>query len=86
MFMEANSPEAKAFFEAKKAEIDGLYAHYGEVLSRHMFDGGVPVEPVKLTRRQRFRVVVWRVRSALAAPFAWVVKVLDPSRLAQEDY
>lgn len=80
----ATGTEVGEFFKAKSKEIDSLYEAWGEQLSRAYFSEPDYVSP-KLTTGQRLRWYTWKVRGWLAAPFAWVVKVLDPSRLDQGD-
>ncbi len=78
------SPEMAAYLHSQENEIDALYASFSEQLNNSYLNEPDYVAP-KLTARQRLRVITWRTRGILAAPFAWVVKVLDPSRFNQGD-
>lgn len=73
-----------AFLESKRKEIDALYDEYREH-TLNAFLADTDYERPPLTRRQRLRIFVWRLRGWLAAPFAWVVGKLDPSRLARDE-
>lgn len=76
------SNELAAFLQSKREEVDAMYADFEECIARQFAEMNSP--PVQLTRRQRLLGLVWRVQNAVAAPFAWVVRLLVPHLLASE--
>jgi hypothetical protein len=81
-----NEKLADEFIQQMRQEMDAAYANMHEKLMESYFTP--PPEgwkPPPLTRKQKLNMALWRVRHVLAAPFAWVLSWLDPSRLDRGD-
>jgi hypothetical protein len=70
-----------SFRQQMETEINHLY----ESMALQMYAMPADWKPQPLTRRQKLNLYVWRVRSWVARPFVWVLRLLDPYVLRSDD-